>query len=452
LRAAGWKPAVDGSYLQPFEVVHFNPQKGTYKISLNGEMLKPEEYRFLPFSLDPAASPFTFDLVFAGHGIFAPEKGVDNFQDVDVSEKAVVSLYGAPWTPDAGAPHAFDRVVGKAVHATVRGADFLVYVTEELDSPPASSPDLPFLNEMVDAVYAMLPAGKAIEPAMGMGPVLAISRSAFDRTLARATGADYATWQKTLADNRQFKARPIEAKLEVVLNVNRETGPASNVVAKLEGTDPSLKDEWVLLTAHYDHLGFKQVGPGEDGIWNGADDNASGTAAVLEVARCLAADGPPRRSVLILLTAGEDRGILGSAHYAKTPIIPYDKVAININVDMVGRYQGAITGYTAESDSVFKVAAQVAKTRGMDLSVDPHPEWRMVYFIDSYHFARFDVPFVFFFTSFHEDYHQPSDEVEKIRFRELTQVTDLVAELTRYYAGGAPKPSFKRPAWFLTPE
>jgi len=450
LRAAGWKPAVNGSYLQPFDVVHFNPQKGKFTVSLNGQTLKPEEYRLLPFSLDPAKSPFTFELVFAGHGIFASEKGVDNFQNVDVKGKAVVSLYGAPWTPNAVAPHAYDRIVGKSVHGTVRGADFLIYATEELDSPPKASPEIPFLNEMINATYAMLPSGGAIEPTMGMGPVLAISRSAFDRTLAKSTGADYAAWQKTLAAGG-FKARPIEGKLEVALDVERETGRAANVVAKVEGTDPSLKDQWVVLTAHYDHLGFKQVAQGEDGIWNGADDNGSGTAAVLEVARQLAAGDLPKRSILILLTAGEDRGMLGSAYYATDPVVPFDKVTANINVDMVGRYQNAVTGYTAGSDSLFQAAAKAAKAEGMDLSGDQNPEWRVIYFIDSYHFARFDVPFIFFFTSFHEDYHQPSDEVDKIRFGELTRVTDIVVELTRQYGKGAPKPGFKRPAWFLTP-
>jgi Zn-dependent M28 family amino/carboxypeptidase len=223
------------------------------------------------------------------------------------------------------------------------------------------------------------------------------------------------------------------------------------VIGILPGTDADLRDEWVILTAHYDHVGVFPVPPGEDGIYNGADDNASGTAAVLEVARRLGTGGPMKRSVMVAFLAGEDMGLLGSAYYAAHPIAPLDRTVVDINVDMVGRSQGTAQALAPGCDELFEVAVELGAAAGLAIIPDQQPTWRLSYFLDSYHFARNNVPFISVFTALHEDYHQPSDEAEKIRFNELEKVVEMVGDLAAHYGGGAERPEYQRPEWFLTP-
>jgi hypothetical protein len=117
---------------------------------------------------------------------------------------------------------------------------------------------------------------------------------------------------------------------------------------------------------------------------------------------------------------------------------------------MVGRSTGAVYCIATGCDEVFDKAVAIGKETGVTVLPDQHPSWRLVYFVDSYHFARFDVPFIEFITEFHSDYHQPSDEVGLIRFEELGRILEVMFELTKHYAQGGQRPSFRRPEWFLT--
>jgi len=450
LRAVGWKPGAGDSYFQRFSVGAFSPQAARYTVELNGERLDSDEYYLLPFGFDPSDSPAEYPLIFTGFGLFVPEKGIDDFGGAAFDGKAVVALQGAPWEADNVAPHSYDRMLGKSAQATIRNAGCLVYVSHEFDDVAANSksPDVAFAREMVQVPYSFVVDFG--EPTMGLGPILVISSATFDRVLAPAVGKSYAE-SRQASENRESKTRALDAILTVGIDTEVERGAASNVVGFIEGADPVLKDEWVVLTAHYDHLGFKEAPEGEDGVWNGADDNASGTAVLLEIARRLKAGEAPRRSVMLMFTAGEDRGLLGSAYYSKHPVVPFEKVAVNINVDMVGRSEGDVTAYNVGADGVFERAREVGRKNGISVKADPFPAWRIIYFIDSYHFARFDVPFVEIFTEMHEDYHQPSDETDRINFDELVVITDLVEDLTEYYASGGKREKFNRPSWFQTP-
>lgn len=450
LRALGWEPGNGDSYLQTFPVKYFSPSEATYKISLAGVELKPDEYYFLPFGLDPARTPVSFKLVFAGHGIYDPEKGIDDYGDLDMRGKAAVALYGAPWEPDPGAPHSYDRVVGKSVGPIVRGGEMFIYVSPEFEDVQknASSMEVAFATEMVNSIYTLLP-GFPGQP-MGMGPVLIITPTVFDRLLKQASGRDYAGWQEEFGAS-DFKAFNMEASIDVTIDAKAEQALTSNVAAILRGTDPELSKEWLVLTAHYDHLGFRSAAEGEDGIWNGADDNASGTAAFLEVARQLKEGPPPKRSLMIVYFAGEDRGLLGSAYYSENPLVPHSQVVANINVDMVGRSQGAVTGYAPVSEAIFRKAVALSQDREIKVVADANPGWRIAYFLDSYHFARFGVPFIEFFTELHADYHQVSDEVDKIDIPRMAEIVATVTAMVRAYGDGEEKPDFVKPVWFKVP-
>ena len=451
LRAAGWKPADGQSYLQTFTIKDFHPAGAVYHVSINGKKLDAKDYILMPYGIDPLTTPKTYDLVFTGYGIFAPERGVNDFEGVDIQGKAVISLLGSPWENDPHAVFGYDKLIGKGISVTAHNGGMLIYVSEELEAAPDSPPSLEigFMKIMsgLPCVYIPEFEGRSTS-AIGAG--LMITPSVFDRTLAADTGGTYAEWKDRLSKgNREAKA--LKSTLELRIDVRPRESRTSNVLAVLPGSDPELKEEWVVLTAHYDHLGYFEAPAGVDGIYNGADDNASGTAAVLEIARRLAEERPLRRSVLVALVTGEERGLLGSAYYAAHPAVPKDSVVVDINADMVGRSTGTLGALTAGCDDLLAKATEFGKAHGIEVTPDQHLSWRLAYLTDSYHFARFGVPAITFFTDLHQDYHQPSDEIQLIRFDDLEKILEVLYELTRFYAQGGEKPRVERPEWFITP-
>jgi len=145
-------------------------------------------------------------------------------------------------------------------------------------------------------------------------------------------------------------------------------------------------------------------------------------------------------------------GLLGSAYYSMHPVVPSERVVANINMDMVGRSDGTVIGIASGSEELFEKAAEFGGKYGISVLPDKHPSWRLVYFIDSYHFARLGLPFIEFATEMHKDYHQVTDTANLIHYDDLNRIIDVAYELTNHYAQGAPRPTFKRPAWFLTPD
>ncbi|MEZ4739116.1 MAG: M28 family peptidase [Flavobacteriales bacterium] len=211
---------------------------------------------------------------------------------------------------------------------------------------------------------------------------------------------------------------------------------AENVLAYIEGTDK--KDEIVVLTAHYDHIGV------EDGVvYNGADDDGTGTVAMIEIAEAFAlakaAGHGPRRSVLVMPVSGEEKGLLGSRYYSDHPVFPLANTVADLNIDMIGRTDSAHIGsepyvYVIGSDrlsSELHAVNEAANAGGPRLTLDytfnaPDDPNRFYYRSDHYNFARKGVPSIFYFSGVHEDYHQPGDDVEKIQFDLLEQRTLLV--------------------------
>lgn len=448
LRAAGWQPGQDGSYLQTYETLGYSPAEAKTRVLLNGHELKPTEFVFQNRGIDPATTPRRYDLMFGGHAIVWPERGVDQLGGADLRGKAVIALKGGPWPFETNAlPLLPDHFIGKGVQAMVRNAAASIYVTDEfgrLDRPG----EMRTLQMRSKFQVSMLAAGagRATPP---WAPIVAISPEVFDRELAEVAGGTYDQWQERLTKSDSHP-RTIDAGVEIQIDVPTSRASASNVVATLPGSD--LNDEWVVLMAHYDHLGTRDAKPGEDRVYHGADDNASGSAAVLEVARRLASGGKPRRSVLCLLTSGEERYLLGSAWYTLHPIAPIEKIAAYINVDMVGRSAGDVSAIAALSPEMAAAMTEAGAGRGIRVGPDPKPEVRSIYLTDSYSFARLDVPGVHLFTDFHADYHQVTDTADKIRLDELVRISQVIEEVASRFAHGAKKVAVKRPAWFLTPD
>ena len=454
LRAAGWEPASGGSYLQEYALKEYAPAEAHITVKLNGRALRSDEYVLKVMATGPTAISGRYDAVFAGYGIVSPERGRDDLAGVDVRGKAVIAILGAPWKVDPEALSECDHVIGKRLQAGIRNASAVVYVSEELESPPdePASPEVAFIRSMARVPVAYL-AQQSPKRTFAMPPVgLFVTPRAFDRTLAQACGGTYAEWRKRLADGTGGKAKAVPASVEIGVEVQPRDGRAANVVAVLRGTDPALRDEWVVLSAHYDHLGRMDARVDQDGIFNGADDNASGTAAALEVARLLRAGPPLRRSVLVLLTSGEECGLLGSGYYSFNPLVPRESVVANVNLDMIGRSDGSVIAIADVAEDLYRTATEIGDAGGIKIEPDPNPTWRLLYRVDSYHFARQGVPAIEFFTNMHEDYHQPSDTADLIHYDQLARITNAVHRLLDHYAQGGARPTFKRPSWFLVPD
>ncbi len=210
---------------------------------------------------------------------------------------------------------------------------------------------------------------------------------------------------------------------------NGSTAP--NVIGILTGSDPDLKNEYVVFSAHMDHVGVGRP-VGGDSIYNGADDNASGTSAILMIAKAMTlADPKPRRSMIFLLVSGEEKGLWGSKWFADHPTIPLDAIVADLNIDMIGRNDTDKVIVIGKQFSSLGTIVEAIATANPDLGMKPvddtHPEERYFYRSDHYNFAVRGIPILFFFNGVHKDYHMPSDEADKINFEKAARIAHLVA-------------------------
>lgn len=265
--------------------------------------------------------------------------------------------------------------------------------------------------------------------------------------------------QSIISEPHSFEPRKLDFSLSHLPEINENTLTAKNVVAFLEGSDPVLKNELVVLSSHYDHVGIGRPDSTGDDIYNGADDDGSGTVATLQVAQTMMeakrAGHGPKRSILFLSVAGEEKGLLGSRYYSDHPIFSIENTVANINIDMIGRvdpeqvqardsnYVYIIGGEIISSglDSL----SQLANVMGPNLDLnkryndlnDPNQFYRRS---DHWNFGRLGVPFIFFFNGVHEDYHRPSDHIEKITFGPYMERTRLIYNLTAIIANSPERP------------
>jgi len=219
-----------------------------------------------------------------------------------------------------------------------------------------------------------------------------------------------------------------------------------NTIGWIEGSDPELRDEYVIFTAHMDHVGVGRPVEG-DSIYNGADDDASGTATVMELAEAFAAlPTAPRRSVVFMTVSGEEKGLLGSRWYSEHPLFPLESTVANLNIDMIGRnWRDTVVAIgRAESSLGETMEAVVAEHPELELTMidDPWPEENFYVRSDHYNFARKGVPVLFFFTGTHEDYHGPGDEPDRILYEKTSRIARLI-----FFLGLEVADADERPEW-----
>jgi hypothetical protein len=290
-------------------------------------------------------------------------------------------------------------------------------------------------------------------PGRSRGPVILTVSSALGATLLTEFGIPLPELRLTAAKDSTSGPKPL-SKTTVTIDINpvHEVKTSENVAGILEGSDPVLKNEYVILTAHYDHVGVNAAS-GE--IYNGADDDGSGTSMILELAEAFVMNpARTKRSLIFMTVAGEEKGLLGSSYYVQNPLVPLDRTTANLNIDMIGRidkkhestenipYVYAIGSdkISTELDSVLQAANKQTARLSLDYEYnddnDPNQFYRRS---DHYNFARNGIPIVFFFTGVHDDYHRPTDDVEKFEFDRMVRIGQLIYA-TAWKAG-----NFKRP-------
>ena len=377
------------------------------------------------------------DVVFAGYGVEAPEYGWNDFKDIDVKGKTVIVLVSDPPIPDPADPTKLDPKMfgGKAMtyygrwtykfeEGARKGAAAVLIVHE---TAPAAYP-FSVVQGNLGEKFDIIPPDKN----MGRANIEGWITVEAARKLFTMAGQDYDALKKQ-AITREFKAVPLGLKASMGLSNKLRTVNSQNVVAKLEGSDPALKDEYVVYTAHWDHLGVGEAVNG-DRIYNGARDNAAGVAAMLEVARAFTKVQPqPKRSILFTMVTAEEQGLLGSQYYSVTPLYPLAKTVADINLDSPNVYAPSndVTVIGMGASDLDDYLRQAAQEQSRTLRPDPQPEKGYYYRSDHFNFAKQGVPALYIESGIEartpkapdylkkklddyeaHDYHAPSDVVK----------------------------------------
>jgi Zn-dependent M28 family amino/carboxypeptidase len=443
-RQMGLRPGnPDGTYVQDVPLVGFRATRVDGAFLTRGGPLSlsfPADFVAVSRRMTPEVKVADSEAIFVGYGVVAPEYGWDDYKGLDVRGKTLLMLVSDPPVPDPKDPSKLDSSVfkGRAMTyygrwtykyeiASEKGAAAAILIHE---TGPAGYP-----FEVVRGSWGRENFDIARSQAAGQEPdrvaVEGWITDAKARELLRASGRDFDALKKAAA-GRDF--RPVTlgctARFEIA-NTLREV-KSKNVVARLEGTDPALKDELIVYTAHWDHLGRDRERKG-DQIFNGAADNASGVAAVLEIARAFTRITPaPRRSIQFLAVTAEEQGLLGAKHYAAHPLYPLERTLADINLDVINLW-GPTTdiisigmGQTDLDDRLVEIAGRHGRT----VAPDADPEKGYYYRSDHFEFAKRGVPALdpkggrqysgksadFGKRKYDEytekHYHKPSDEVK----------------------------------------
>ncbi len=380
------------------------------------------------------------DVVFAGYGIVVPDGqdfGYDSYATLDVKDKIVLVLRYFPEDADQKTRSLLARYADlryKAMAARQHGAKAMLVV---------AGPTSPNAGELVPMTFDTALAGSGLVAVSIDGSIAnAIFRGA-EKTLEQA--------QKALDSANPHVAgfAMPDVTVRVHASVVREKKTANNIIAYLPATEPvgTTAKPWVAIGAHYDHLGHGEAGNTLAGkedagkVHHGADDNASGAAAVLAVASTLAAQ-PRKRNVLVALWSGEELGLIGSNAFVNKPAVPIDQLAAYLNFDMVGRMQDNKLNVqaTGTSPAWGRILEQANIAAGFDLQLQADPYQPT----DVSTFNGASVPSLSFFTGTHTDYHKPSDTADKIDYEDLDRVVDFAAAIVRRIEDTTEAPQFTK--------
>lgn len=396
----GLKPGnPDGSYAQKVPLVGYTPQpSASFTVGGKQMTLASEDYLARSLRFTPETKVEHSDVVFVGYGVVAPEYGWDDFKGVDVKGKTIVMLINDPAIPDPVDQNKLDEKMFKGRAMTYYGRWTYKY---EIASEKGAAAAI-IVHETGPAGYpfAALASWRQENfgiqtPDRNMNRVAVESWITVDRAkqFFTAAGQDFEALKKA-ALSKDFKPVPLNAKANFTIKTALREVASTNVIAKLEGSNEKLKDEYLIYTAHWDHMGRDSKLQG-DQIFNGAHDNASGTAGLLELAEAFAKLNPaPKRSILFLAVTAEEKGLLGARYYAENPLYPRERTLANINMDGLNQWgrtsDVVIVGYG--NSTLDDTLVEAASAQGRVVKPDAEPEKGFFYRSDHFEFAKQGVP------------------------------------------------------------
>jgi Zn-dependent M28 family amino/carboxypeptidase len=436
----------DGTYFQNVPLVGITTNQDTQmKVNVAGKDMA------LKFGDDFVArtvrvmdkTGFDADMVFVGYGVVAPEYGWDDYKGQDVRGKVLVMLVNDPQVADPKDSSKFNDKMfkGRAMTyygrwtykyeiAAEKGAAGVLVVHEwdnKTNSGPAGYPWAVPKGSFTIENFDLVSKDKNMSRVNIEGWITEPKT----RALMQAAGLNFDELKKQ-AVRKDFQPVPMKAHAKLDITSKIRTIESHNVIGKLEGADARLKDEYVIYTAHWDHLGIGLPDAKGDKIYNGALDNASGIAGLIEIARALKAAPPPRRSILFLAVTAEEKGLIGSKYYAENPIYPLAKTLAEINMDGLNQWGPTrdLTVIGLGNSTLDDVLKEVADAKGRVLRPDAEPEKGFYYRSDHFNFAKQGVPALDpeggidyigkpaewgmkkrdEYTE--NDYHKPSDEIK----------------------------------------
>ncbi len=439
-RSMNLKPLSGDSYYQDFEVTTSARLGSDNQISYSsGSEKMPLTYRldFTPLNLSTAGRVIS-GVVFAGYGITAPEYNYDDYAGLDAKDKIVIVLRHEPQEFDEHSVFdgkvytAHAQIFSKATNAKLHGAKAVLMVNDVAAHPNDA-------DELEKFGATAGPANAGIEFVQVKAKVVNEWLAPEKRSLENLEAAI----DKDLHP-RSFALSP-NLKVDLNVDIRRDVKTVHNVGAYLPGET----SQYIVIGAHYDHLGLGEqfsLAPSKVGtVHPGADDNASGTAGVLELAHWFSHEPKHKRGILFLTFAGEELGLLGSSYYVNHPVLPLADAVAMINMDMIGRIREnkVYVGGVGTGSTFAPLLKQAAKTHDFEADVTERGGYGSS---DHTSFTAKQVPVLFFFSGLHSDYHKPSDTWDKIDATDAVRLLDLVADVTDHLTDGSPRPEFVRVA------
>lgn len=442
LASWGIKPAGgDGTYFQKVPLTMNKIDAATTKLELNGQTYNYGTDFLTSFTPSDIAAA---GIVFAGNGWVIKSKNINPYQGIDVKDKIVVVVNALPkgvTFGDLKGPAGGDWF-SPPLYAQQNGAKAVLNFSNF--STMSNWDAIRWGQQDKGNVTFGQQSGQITIPSITMSPK--VMTALFQGEKFSAANL----FNKVVAGEAidSFDLKP-EKRVGIKVGVRSSSIHTQNVVGILEGSDPVLKNEYVAIGAHYDHVGMNPFNPGPDKIWNGADDDGSGTVAVMSIAEAFAKGAQrPKRSILLIWHAGEEKGLWGSEYFADNPTVPINSIITQLNIDMIGRYQNPGDENHPQNKNlpkpgeVFTIGSRMMSTELGDWSDavnksflnlsfntkydDPNDPEQFFYRSDHFNYARKGIPIIFYMDGSHSDYHQVSDHIDKINFEQMEKVTKTI--------------------------
>jgi hypothetical protein len=460
LASWGIKPAGDnGTYFQKFPLKRSRIKAQETRLEFNG--ISYSYGHDLLSSMTPSSVPAS-NLVFAGNGWVIKSKNIDPYQGIDVRDKVVIVVNSLP--------------------KGVTFADLKGKPGEDWSSPPLYAQNhgaravIAFANFGGLASWEAIRWGQTEKGVVEFGvpenkitvPTVTVTPKVLAALFQGEKASASSLFTKTIMGDalESFDLKP-EKRVSLNVALASETVYTQNVVGVLEGSDTVLKNEYVAVGAHYDHVGMNPFWAGEDKIWNGADDDGSGTVSVMAIAEAMSKGTRPKRSILFIWHAGEEKGLWGSEYFTNNPTVPIGNVIAELNIDMIGRYQNPGDENHPQNKNlpkqgeVFVIGSKMMSTELGDTSEavnkaylnlslnykydDPNDPEQFFFRSDHFNYAKKGVPIIFYMDGSHADYHQPSDSIEKINFEQMERVARTIMATGWELANRPVRPKVDKP-------